>query len=150
MKRQKPPTEKSKKYHGQFYKKSWIDRKISKVIRYQIDKRFYLFRKVLSEAAIDECMLEKFPRGNNFFQLEPGRKWTQNGCTAFQNILRQQWVYSTDKAYEGDEEGDDDKQKMQFKSFYLKVAEKLRISIPTLSVDNAIMHEKSLEVKWFW
>ena len=139
------------KYDRQLYGKKWIDKKIGNIIRSQrkIDKRFYLFRGVLSETAINICMLAKAPRVG-LAVIQPGRKWTPEGCFGLQNLLRNEWVYeekTAKKEDKGDTEGGrGDKQRMKFEWFYSKVAEKLNIPTPSVSIDKVIMHEPSLKV----
>ena len=132
------------KFDRQFYSKTWIDRKIGTIIRCQrqIDERFYLFPEVLSEDAINKCMIDKLPR-TGFSIIQEGRKWTAEGCDGFQNLLRNQWVYQKTTA---EKEDNGVKQKMKFDCFYSAVAKKLAISHPSTSKDKVIMHEPSLKV----
>ena len=74
------------------YKKRRIDIKIVQNLSIQKtkDPRFIIFKKVLSEEAIVESLLE-LPR--NLYKLENHRLFAQDGNKALQNFLRKQFVF---------------------------------------------------------
>jgi hypothetical protein len=138
------------KYHRQFYKKTWIDKKIRHILSKQLDKRYYLFPNVLSANSIDTCMIDALPR-TGFAELESGRKWTRDGCKNLTLLLRKQVVHFRlidKKEIKGVlEVGNEEEQTMQFASFYLKVAEMLKLSKPFLApLDFILRHETTLAV----
>ena len=142
---------KSAKYRAKankkYYAKYCIDRKIEDIIRLSSDKRCFIFPKVLSSDQINACMLEHLPR--KFYRLEDAfRLWTQDGNKLFSEHIRSQEVYfrSTDKVKEKDK-GNKDKQTLLFQDFYLKVAEKLKLTNFALNPsDNVIKHAANLTV----
>jgi hypothetical protein len=142
------------KYHRRFYKKTWIDKKICHILSKQLDKRYYLFPNVLSAKSIDTCMIDALPR-TGFAELESGRKWTRDGCKNLTLLLRKQVVHfrlhfrliDKKEIKEVLEVGNEEEQTMQFASFYLKVAEMLKLSKPFLApLDFILRHETTLAV----
>jgi hypothetical protein len=96
-------------------------------------------------------MIDALPR-TGFAELESGRKWTRDGCKNLTILLRKQLVHFRSIGKKGTkgvlEEGDEEEQQMmEFGSFYLKVAEMLKLSKPFLApLDFILRHEITLGV----
>ena len=124
------------------YKKSWINIKVVQYIRKNNDKRFYLFKSVLTADAVAHCVHIK-PSEASLHSLENGRKYAQDGNIKLQRFLRSTKIhFRKSQSLAGS-----DIQSMLFPDFLLAVAKKMGLKEARLSSqDKFILHNAKLEV----
>lgn len=128
------------------YQKTWIKAKTVKNINSNPDKRFYLFKKVLSQASVLKCC-SKMPGNNKMYTIQKAggrRRYAQDGHDPLQDCLRNEYINFRKNETRAIEQG---QQKMKVSDFYLLIASKLGIEDPHLcDKDKLILHEPQLQV----
>ena len=130
-----------KKNDRKFYCVNWIQKKLKRLITKQavVDKRFYLFKKVLSEDSVTRC-LHHIPR-SGLYPLEERRKYAQDGNQKLQGALRVEFVQF------GTKERGSGSQEMVFPEFLLEVASTLGMIDAQLAEHHKwIQHDIGLKV----
>ena len=138
----------AKKKTNEYYAKHSLEQRVVKVIANSKDKRYYLFRNVLSSRTTKEC-LDVLPHRRNLSSIQSGgRRFDATGDRKLQKIVRGADVFFKQRrAKSGPKQVGVVQQEMKVSAFYRTVASKLGIENAQLGpTDRLIVHDPSLQV----